>query len=344
MNEALHLSNVQLIPKKLNFFVLILRLRPFLLYKNIQRIRTIHLHNNGIESISDEESSNDSDSLEDSFMLEDSNFKVQTFYEHIESIDLSNNAIKDLDLVYVSPMTNLEILNASHNQIFTFKPANVSHLRVLDLSKNKITRLTGIKETSLCHTLEVLLLNDNCISEKDSLTDVLLLTALNTLDIRNNPIDDNEIKIFCDIVKDKCPCIWLLNGEMMIIHNYEDNAHNKTAGIDLSPIQPERQHVTIQEPSIQITPITPISKDILHDSKLLANLTAFAEKRSKKKEVVNDTNDDVHVHPPTTLIEREIEKMRQRSRKEEETRESTKEKLREKAKERMREKLGLSTK
>jgi hypothetical protein len=332
MNEALHLAHVNNIPKKLNVHDLLLQLRPFLLYKNVRRLRTIHLQNNQIESLTNEQGTNESIFVEETFLFEDNKFQVQTFLNTIEYIDLSNNAIRAISLDYFSSFPSLRILKLSCNQIFTFQAASVASLRVLDLSHNKITRVDGITDTSLCHTLEVLLLNDNCIHDKKSISQIIYLTALNTLDIRNNPIDEHHMRSFCEAIKDKCPCMWLLNGEMMLM-NYE-NHNNKTVGIDLSPIQPSKptivQHRMEKAVSPEPAPIQhPPTKDILTDTKLLANLTAFAVNRSKKKDFDSDTS--------STLIEREIEKMKRTN----DDKEQTREKLREKARERMREKLKL---
>lgn len=86
---------------------------------------------------------------------------------HIKELDVSNNALSGSIQAEIRQLTNLEVLNASNNQM-TGIPAEIGqlkHLRILDLSNNVLTGLPY--ELGNLKTLEVLNISGNNYSEED---------------------------------------------------------------------------------------------------------------------------------------------------------------------------------
>lgn len=61
------------------------------------------------------------------------------------------------------------------------------------MNHNRINKIEGLAGTSLCNTLQVLTLTENCICGLDDIVELIELKELHTIDLRRNPISRRDM-------------------------------------------------------------------------------------------------------------------------------------------------------
>jgi Leucine-rich repeat (LRR) protein len=91
----------------------------------------------------------------------------------------------------------------------------LSSVRILRLNNNALREIPRLRYTTISHTIEVLELRANDIASLDSLVEIVYLTQLNSLDLRDNPLC--SFALYRDQcipgIKHMCPSIAYIDGE-----------------------------------------------------------------------------------------------------------------------------------
>ena len=120
------------------------------------------------------------------------NFKEK--FEKLEILDLSNNALSNIDILNYINSKELKVLNLSNNEISNieeiFKNLNLEKLEVLNLNRNKISNINILEKINF-NELKKLDLSDNKISDIEVLEKVKFKN-LDKLDLSGNNIMKNN--------------------------------------------------------------------------------------------------------------------------------------------------------
>jgi hypothetical protein len=139
-------------------------------------------------------------------------------HKYLKRLNLNNNAITKIE--GIDKNLNLEVLHLSHNNIeeihnlddlnltelylfgnnirYAYSLDKLPKLRVLDLSRNKLKRIKGLKDLI---SLRKLFLSDNQISKISSLVYLENLQDLSDLDLCYNPVQKRKYYRFQVIYK-----------------------------------------------------------------------------------------------------------------------------------------------